>query len=105
MITKQDLLEAIAECQGTRNPTATTAIRLAAFFTILDHMEEPKEPVQNSYSYAAPVEGIIDYKGESEFAKAVDGKPQKEVMRVFEELMDTIQELNERLYYGVLKKL
>lgn len=106
MITKQDLLEAIAECQGTRSPNANTAIKLAAFYTILDHMDEPKiEPVQNSYSYAAPADGTIDYEGDSEFARAVDGKPTKEVIAVFDELMDTIKMMNERLYYGVLRKL
>ena len=104
MITKRDLLEAIAECQGTRSPNANTAVKLAAFYTILDHMDEPQEPVQN-YSYAAPADGIIEYDGESEFAQAVNGKPQKEVLKVFEELTETIRMLNERLYNGVIRKL
>lgn len=107
MITKQDLLEAIAECQGTRCPNANTAIKLAAFYTILDHLDEqPKaEPVQMSYSYAAPSEGIIDFDGESEFAQAVDGRPQKEVFKVLDELMLILKATNERLYNGVMRRL
>ena len=34
MIREEDLQEAIAECQGQRNPNANTAIKLAAFYTI-----------------------------------------------------------------------
>ena len=34
MITEKDLQEAIAECQGQRNPNASTCIKLAAFLTI-----------------------------------------------------------------------
>ena len=34
MITEKDLQEAIAECQGQRNPTTSTCIKLAAFYTI-----------------------------------------------------------------------
>ena len=34
MITEMDLQEAIAECQGKRNPNADTCIKLAAFYII-----------------------------------------------------------------------
>lgn len=34
MIKLEDLEEAIAECQGQRNPNADTCIKLAAFYTI-----------------------------------------------------------------------
>lgn len=107
MITKQDLLEAIAECQGTRCPNANTAIKLAAFYTILDHLDEQPiaEPVQMSYSYAAPSEGVIEFKGESEFAQEVNGKTQEDVFKVLDELMLILKATNERLYNGVMRKL
>ncbi len=38
MITEHDLQEAIAECQGKRNPDANTCIKLAAFYTIKEHL-------------------------------------------------------------------
>lgn len=114
MITKQDLLEAIAECQGTRSPNANTAIKLAAFYTILDHLDNDgkssssygPEADQNSfsgYSFAAP--SVVQFSGQSEFAKTIDGKDQKDVWPVIDELMSVIQSMNERLYNGVMRKL
>ena len=48
MITENDLQEAIAECEGVRNPTANTCLKLAAFYTIKDKLyPEPQiEPVR-----------------------------------------------------------
>lgn len=111
MITKQDLQEAIAECQGTRNPNANTAVKLAAFLTILDHIEEEEkknEFPQYGQSFAAAHvggPGKVEYSGTSEFAQAVNGRTQQEVFSVLDELMDTIRALNERLYDGVMRKL
>ena len=112
MITKHDLLEAIAECQGTRSPNANTAIKLAAFYTILDHMEETEntnikanvEPIVQ-YSFAEPSDSIVQYDGDSEFAQTINGKQQADVWAVMDELMSTIRVMNERLYNGVMRKL
>lgn len=111
MITKQDLLEAIAECQGTRSPNANTAIKLAAFYTILDHMEEDRQSADQAtdrnsfagYSFASP--GAVQFSGQSEFARAVNGKPQEDVWPVIDELMALVKSMNERLYNGVMRKL
>ena len=65
MITEKDLQEAIAECEGARNPNANTCIKLAAFYTIRQHMfgEQP------SYSFSAPpVEPETPIVSDSEFA-------------------------------------
>lgn len=111
MITKQDLLEAIAECQGIRSPNANTAIKLAAFYTILDHLDDGTSAgninEQNSfkgYSMSAP-EAIVQFDGESEFAQTINGRDQSEVWPVMDELMSTIKIMNERLYNGVMRKL
>lgn len=40
MITEQDLKEAIAELQGHRHPTSTDCQKLAAYYTILDHLAD-----------------------------------------------------------------
>jgi hypothetical protein len=50
MITEKDLKEAIAECEGERNPNANTCIKLAAFYTILDNMYGEKTEIPNNYS-------------------------------------------------------
>ena len=47
MITEQDLLEAIAECQGQRNPNANTCIKLAAYYIILELRVQLKNTIKN----------------------------------------------------------
>lgn len=105
MITKYDLDAAIAECQGKRNPDASTCIKLAAFYTIKREMFGEEKDAEPSYSYApAPVEAI-NYTGDSEFAQAIHGREPGDVWPVVEELMDTLQVLQPRLYYAVMRKL
>ena len=73
MIREEDLLEAIAECQGERNPNAQTCRNLAAYYTILDHVRyNPR--ISN-------------------------------VMGLMDELMDTLQVIQPRLYDAVMRKL
>ena len=107
MITKKDLEAAIAECQGKRNPDAKTCIMLAAFYTIQREMfGEEKEAEQSSYSYApAPVQNTIEIDSESEFARAIEGKSMDEVLPIVDELMDTLQIIQPRLYNAVMMKL
>lgn len=106
MITENDLLEAIAECQGQRNPNANTCIKLAAFYTIKrelfgDHHE-------SEYSYAAS-----DQKEEepaaldsgTEFAQVISKRSMRDVLSVIDELMSTLQVIQPRLYDAVLDKL
>lgn len=112
MITKHDLLEAIAECQGVRSPNANTAVKLAAFYTILDHLDDEKQPtekpVENSfagYSLKNIGTSAVQYEGDTEFAQVINGKNQEDVWPVLDELMSTIKLMNERLYNGVMRKL
>lgn len=101
MITEQDLREAIAECQGERNPNANTCIKLAAYYTILREMTEPPEyPVR--YSAAAPQ---LSIDSDSEFSQLVNGRDPDEVMTLMDELMQTLFVVNPRLYASVIRKL
>lgn len=119
MITEQDLQEAIAECQGVRNPNATTAIKLAAFLTIKREMFGESEPLQNvqqlpAYSYASePPEPYQQYSGantvgdygDSDFLQAVKGKDPAAMWAVMDELMDVLKMVNERVYNGVMRRI
>lgn len=102
MIREEDLQEAIAECQGVRNPNANTCIKLASYYTILDHTKNEERPV---YSYAPPPNTIDTSFLDSEFAKQIDGKPADDMWRLMDELMSTIQVINPRLYDGVMRKV
>ena len=108
MITQQDLEQAIAECQGIRNPTASTCIKLAAFLTIQRELfGEEKDAAQfPDYSFSsAPDDGQIIADGDSDFSRLIDGRNQREVIPVIDELMATLQIIQPRLYNAVMDKL
>ena len=106
MIRENDLREAIAEMQGQKNPNANTCIKLAAYYTILDHIteQEPRTVYSEMSSYSAG-SSAIEYEGESDFAKAIKCREPGEVWPVIDELMTTIQVIHPRLYTGVMAKL
>lgn len=126
MITEKDLQEAIAECQGERNPNANTCIKLAAFYTIRDHLfphEEKQltnQPVSSqigdtdfempsAYSYAPPpdeAETIIEYYSDTEFGRLIDGKKASDIWPVVDELVsDAVKTINPRLYEAFIQKI
>ena len=77
---------------------------LAAFLTIKRELFEEEKEV--GYSYApAPVRNMIEAKSDSEFARAIDGRDQADVIPVLDELMDTLQIVQPRLYNSVMNKL
>lgn len=106
MITQQDLQEAIAECQGVRNPTMNTCIKLAALYTIQNQLfgknEQPKAEAVG-YSYSAGNE--IEYYSESEFWKKARYKEFKDLIPVIDDLMNTLSIINPRLYDAVMQKI
>lgn len=109
MITARDLQAAIAECQGKRNPDARDCIKLAAFYTIKEHMfpdapERMGEGTKEAYSYAPAPEGIVRIDSGSEFAERINGLEQRDVWPIIDELMDTLRVLQPRLYNAVMYK-
>jgi len=105
LITKQDLEEAIAECQGQRNPNANTCLKLAAFYTIRKELFGEEKEVEPLYSYSPPPEDGIGRYGDSEFLEVVEGKPIEGVMLVMDELMESMQVLQPRIYDSVMRKV
>lgn len=97
MITEKDLREAIEECQGQRNPTVSTCIKLAAFLTI------QREMFGTDYSFA-PAPDVVDINSESDFARRIRGRKTEEVWAVMDELMETIKAMHPRLYDAVMAK-
>lgn len=113
MITEQDLQEAIAECEGQRNPNANTCIKLAAFYTIKQHMFGGED--SGTYSFAAgphpamekSVEdpGLVAYESDTEFAKEIYGMRVDVLISIIDELMSTLEVIQPRLYAGVMRKI
>lgn len=115
MITEQDLLSAIAECQGERDPNANTCIKLAAFYTIYNQLFGKPEQLKRqmldvSQMYSAlPAQPIdhqtVEYQSDTEFARTINGMPVNDVISLFDEVMSTLWALYPRLYKDVMQKL
>ena len=104
MITEQDLRAAIAECQGQRNPNSNTCIKLAAYYTILDHMYGGADTVSvdiPSYSHSSNE----NYTSNSEFMETIKNMDIDSVLQILDELMDTLKAVQPRLYQAVIRKL
>jgi hypothetical protein len=106
VITEQDLQEAIAECEGQRNPTSSTCMKLAAFYTIRDKMfpvkhldDDTPTVLAQSYSYDA------GYDSDTEFMNAVRGISTSRMLEVMDDMMTTLSVINPRLYAAVMRKL
>lgn len=105
MITEKELHEAIAECQGTRNPDAKTCLKLASYYTILDHVKEPEQEIRiPQYSYAS-VPVVEHYRSDTEFGEAISNLDEYETMAIMDELMSALSVVEPRLYASVLRKL
>ena len=108
MITERDLREAIAECEGKRNPDASTCIKLAAFYTIKNELFPEVTKEQDNYSSYSFDSGkqadFVQYEGDSEFAEVLDGQNIDRVCSIFDELMESLKIVEPRLYAAVLRK-
>ena len=80
--------------------------KLAAYYTIMEHMQDNSMPAQK-YSFAAgpPPSAVVDYQGTSEFAECARGMPLNDFMAVMDELMSTLQILNPKLYNSVIRRV
>lgn len=110
MITEHDLQEAIAECQGVRNPDAKTCMMLAAFYTIKDKLYPDGERHEEfpQYSYDAPptvIGEVIDYQSDTDFGVAIDGRNVNDILSIMDEAMDALQVLNPPLYKSIMRKI
>ena len=112
MITEQDLQEAIAECEGERNPKSATCIKLAAFYTLKDHMY-PKNDVSEKQEsgYFADSGKVSDnvaqitYISDTLYGKTINGLAVDDVLSVMDELMDALIALEPRLYDFAMRKI
>lgn len=106
MITEQDLNQAIAECQGERNPNANTCIKLAAYLTIKQALfaEDTNVSTTPQYSFAS-AGAEIGHVSDSEFGQAIEGRSVDEILPIIDELMSTLQVVNHRLYDAVMRRI
>lgn len=94
LITRKDLLEAIEKCQGQKNPNANTCIKLAAYYTILDHTPEDNP----GYSY-------MSQPSNSEFINLIKSRNVDEVLLIMDDMMEQLQVVAPKLYYETMERL
>jgi hypothetical protein len=104
LITENDLRQAIAECQGERNPNANTCLKLASYLTIQDHLFGAPD---SSASFSAASESLpregITYQSNTDFSRAVYGKNADDVLAIVDDLMDALHALCPRLYRNAMR--
>lgn len=105
MVTRQELDEAIRECEGE---PATYAVcqKLAVLYTVRDYLYGGAD---QRMSFAASPLGteadvVGDY-GDSEFLRLVCGRDAAAVWIILDELMETLAVINHRLYDGVMRRI
>lgn len=104
MIREEDLREAIAECEGSKHPTASTCLKLAAYYAILNQKFQKssgKVPI-NDYSFSSAPEIAFS---NSEFSQIVKEKGINECFSVIDEAMSAVLMVNPKLYNSIIRKL
>lgn len=99
MLTKSQLLDAIDDLESMIN-TYQDCEKLATFYMLYDHLYGDKKPQVETTR-----EVMIGKYGESDFLQAVEGKSAEVVWQILDELMDSVQAFQPRLYNAVLQQL
>jgi len=97
---------AISELENKESSESGYSL-LAALYTCRNEMLglSAPQPQIAAYSEASgPAEKLARY-GDSDFLTAIEGKDAGAVWTVMDELMDTLQALNRRVYDSVMRKL
>ncbi len=108
MITEHDLAEAIAECEGQRNPSANTCLKLAAFYIIRDKMYPAKQEIREEVMNKQPLYTNYSRSSEneqSEFRQVIRSIDSEKLLSIMDELMTTLKVVMPKLYDGVMQKL
>lgn len=100
MVSKKELLKAIADCEAGAD-SFQSCQKLATLYTVLDH-QYPSDTMQSHDTFP---EAFVETDGSSEFLKAVNGKSASQVWAVVDELMSTLFVLNRKLYDAVLRRV
>lgn len=84
--------------------------KLANLYTIRNQMDHTEIPQQKSSPYMmgyseAPSPESLDLYGDSDFLRSISGKDPYKAWPVMDELMDTLQIVNRRVYDSVMRKL
>lgn len=102
MFTQAELIDAINQIEGGKH-SIQNCERLAAIYTVLDHLYGKE--IDRGYSYDNMVEAEIGDYGKSEFLKTISGKPAREVWLLVDELIEALSVFNPKLSSSFFEKL
>lgn len=112
MLTASDLVAEIEKYEQRDCLSAQDCVQLAAFYTLLNtpalDQTAPEEHTHYSFTYNGGQPNHAEkvaVDGESDFILAINGLDSSAAWAVMDELMDTLQAINPRLYAGVMRKI
>ena len=83
--------------------------KLANLYTIRNQMRQSEqrqqEPIPPHSLASAPEPSYTARYGDSEFMREIEGRGQEDVFHIMDDLMDTLQVANPRVYNGVMRKI
>lgn len=100
MPSKEELLDAIAEC-SQREASYSNCEKLATFYTLLSYLYSEEE----GNSYDGSPRSVFPIINGSEFMQAIAGKDIGKVVDVLDEHMDVVKVLFPKEYQAVLNRI
>ncbi len=105
MFSKAELIDAINQLEGGKH-SIQNCEKLAAIYTVLDHLYGEPVVVDTGYSRDNKVDAdTIKKYGDSHFLSAIEGKPAREVWLLIDELIEALIVLEPRLLNSFYEKL
>lgn len=105
MYSREELVDAINQLLESSHHSIQNCEKLAAVYTVLDHISPDAQPHVNSFSSYEVKQDIIGVYGDSKFLQAIAGKDTQAVWKIMNEMMDAISVLNPKLHKAVLSRL
>lgn len=104
MFTQAELVDAINQLNDGKH-SIQNCEKLAAIYTVLDHLYGEPKVMNFGYSNDNKVESEVGFYGDSQFLKMVAGKPAQEAWLLMDELIEALGVLNPRLTDNFFEKL
>ena len=104
MFTKAELIDAINQLEDGKH-SIQNCERLAAIYTVLDHLYGEETDRGYSYDNKVEAESTIGNYGESQFLTMIADKPAVKIWHLIDELVQALRVLNPRLLNNFLDKI
>lgn len=104
MFTQAELVDAIDQINNGKH-SIQNCEKLAAIYTVLDHLYGEEKPMIMGYSNDNKVESTIGLYGDSQFLTMIAGKSAKEMWLLMDELVEAVSVYNPRLMNSFYNKI